>query len=330
MLDTSKHSWTPGKIRGLDCMASDSGVITCLAIDHSENYIELLDRDWKSVQQQRVTSSKLSLIGALADSASAVLLDPIWSAAQAVTDGAIPAHTGLVLAVDELVYRPGAGFVYHNAIRSGWSVEKAKRMGADAIKMALWWRHDAPDAESTVDLARSLVAEAQRYDVPLMVEPLWYPFDGEDLSEVRVQEARTASVIEAAAVFCDLGIDVLKTEYPTTDPAMPAANTALEEIAGAADGIPWVLLSGGGNFDTFRSEVELACEAGAAGFVAGRAVWGDAVGGSTQTQEVRIDGANARLREIAALVEAKARPWRDAAGIDAVMPAFGSNWRFVY
>lgn len=47
---------------------------------------------------------------------------------------------------------------------------------------------------------------------------------------------------------------------------------ACRAITNAAD-VPWVLLSAGVDFDTFAPQVRIACEQGASGFLAGRAIW---------------------------------------------------------
>ena len=41
--------------------------------------------------------------------------------------------------------------------------------------------------------------------------------------------------------------------------------------------MPWVMLSGGGSFDDYAAQLEVAIEAGCAGFMVGRALWGDAL-----------------------------------------------------
>ena len=46
----------------------------------------------------------------------------------------------------------------------------------------------------------------------------------------------------------------------------------------AAVDVPWVLLSSSATFEQFRGQVRIAAAAGACGFMAGRAIWGDAVG----------------------------------------------------
>jgi tagatose-1,6-bisphosphate aldolase len=39
--------------------------------------------------------------------------------------------------------------------------------------------------------------------------------------------------------------------------------------------MPWALLSGGGDFDLFLEQVRVSAEAGCAGFMVGRALWGE-------------------------------------------------------
>ena len=63
----------------------------------------------------------------------------------------------------------------------------------------------------------------------------------------------------------------------------PAAFT-LPEVRGVcrqlndAAGMPWVILSAGVDIEEFLVQVDLAVEAGASGFLCGRASWKDAIG----------------------------------------------------
>ena len=41
--------------------------------------------------------------------------------------------------------------------------------------------------------------------------------------------------------------------------------------------MPWVMLSGGGSFEDYARQLEVAIEAGCAGFMVGRALWGEAM-----------------------------------------------------
>jgi tagatose 1,6-diphosphate aldolase len=40
--------------------------------------------------------------------------------------------------------------------------------------------------------------------------------------------------------------------------------------------MPWVILSAGADYPTLKTQVEIACKAGASGYVAGRSIWRDA------------------------------------------------------
>ena len=42
--------------------------------------------------------------------------------------------------------------------------------------------------------------------------------------------------------------------------------------------MPWAVLSGGGTFEFFEAQLTVARRAGCAGFMVGRALWGDVIG----------------------------------------------------
>ena len=82
-------------------------------------------------------------------------------------------------------------------------------------------------------------------------------------------------VIESARTFSQMGIDVLKTPFPLDvahEPDEAVWRAALAELNEACR-VPWALLSAGVDYPTFRRQAELACEAGASGVIAGRAIW---------------------------------------------------------
>ena len=78
-----------------------------------------------------------------------------------------------------------------------------------------------------------------------------------------------------------------------------------------ASRLPWVLLSAGANFETFKKQVEIACKAGASGFLAGRALWQE--GSKIRSREERMNffetTAAPRVRELAELVSQYGKPW---------------------
>jgi len=78
-----------------------------------------------------------------------------------------------------------------------------------------------------------------------------------------------------------------------------------------ASRLPWVLLSAGVGFDSFRKQVEIACKAGASGFLAGRALWQE--GAQIRSRQNRADffqnTAAPRLKELAEVADRYGKPW---------------------
>lgn len=313
----------PGKVRGLTRVTDEDGHFVVLAIDHPENYLAMLNPAWQEVPAADVSRSKLGLVARFAPHASAFLLDPMWSAAQSVHAGVLPRTVGLIASVERLSYTPDGRFAATSELRPGWSVEKAKRMGADAVKMVFWWRPDAPNAAEILRVNDELVAECARHDIALIVEPLWYPGpDGGDGD-------RTEILLRAAEVFTRAGIDVLKSEFPvdlSSAAGRERAPDALAELDAATGGTPWVLLSGSVPYDVFAEQVELASRAGASGFMAGRAIWGDAVRAHQAGDTETVEEAVGRLRELGGIVRRFGRPWREVPAVEEVAAAVAPDW----
>ena len=87
-----------GKIRGMQQCSSRSGTFNCLALDHRQNLrCSLNPQSPGSVPDSALTDFKLEVTAALAGESTAELLDPEYSAAQAVAAGIIPINAGLVI-----------------------------------------------------------------------------------------------------------------------------------------------------------------------------------------------------------------------------------------
>jgi len=86
-----------GKLRGLQQLANAKGILTVCAIDHRESLRRgLNEKNPEAVSYRQMVDFKLDLVGVVAPFASAVLLDPIYGAGQAIALGILPGHTGLV------------------------------------------------------------------------------------------------------------------------------------------------------------------------------------------------------------------------------------------
>ena len=305
-----KNSISIGKLRGLQQISTNRGTFTALALDHRQNLRRALNpSNPSSVSDDQLSSFKLDVTSALASEATAVLLDPEVSAAQAVAGHSIPNHIGLVVAVESTGYT-GEATARHAQILPGWSVEKAKRMGASAIKLLVYYHPDSPTAAEIESFTRQVAEDCIRYDLALMLEPLSYSLDE---SQKLSSEEKRYVVVETARRLTPLHIDILKAEFPLdvneTDESKWMA--ACKDIS-AASTVPWILLSAAVDYEIFLQQVTVACNAGASGIAVGRAVWKEAV---TMSGEERLNflqtTARRRIARLTSLCHALARPYTD-------------------
>jgi tagatose 1,6-diphosphate aldolase len=318
-------SFAPGARRGLDACASPRGTFAVLALDHRQNLRrELRPEDPAAVTYDDMVAFKRSVVRALAPVATGTLLDPEIGAAQCIADGSLPARTGLLVAIEATGY-DGPSTARISRILEGWSVEKAKRMGASAAKLLVYYHPDAANAADQERLVADVAADCRAADIALFVEPISFALiEGEQL----VAEARRRVVVETARRLTAIGGDVLKTEFPydatVTDPSRwREACHELDE----ASALPWVLLSGGVDETTFEAQVSTACEAGASGVLVGRSVWSDAATMDPAARDSFLaETGRKRLRRLVELVDAVGRPWHERPSRVASAAVPGDGW----
>jgi tagatose-1,6-bisphosphate aldolase len=303
---------TIGKLRGLQQISSSRGTFTALALDHRQN---LRKANPAFVNDEELSRFKLDVTSTLAPEATAVLLDPEISAAQAVAQRAIPNQVGLVVALES------TGYIGHSASRHaqiipGWTVEKAKRMGTSAIKLLVYYHPDSSTAKETEDFTSKVSEDCRRHDLALMLEPLSYSLDE---NQKLTSEEKRYVVVETAKRLSPLNIDILKAEFPldVSDRDESKWMKACEEIS-AASVTPWILLSAAVEYEVFVRQVAEACKAGASGIAVGRAVWQEAV---LMNPDERIKFLSTvgreRLSRLRSLCHALARPYTDFYSADA-------------
>lgn len=304
-------SITIGKLRGLQQISSKRGTITALALDHRQN---LRKANPAFVDDSELSRFKLDVTRALAHRATAVLLDPEISAAQAIASRAIP-NVGLVVAVESTGYT-GEPTARKTQIIPGWSVEKAKRMGASAVKLLVYYHPDSPTAKETEDFTANIAQECIKHDLVLMLEPLSYSL--EENKKLTSDEKRYI-VVETAKRLTLLNVDILKVEFPLdiNDTDESKWMDACKEISSASS-VPWILLSAAVDYETYLRQVTVACNAGASGIAVGRAVWQETVtmNGDERMKFLRTT-AKYRLSRLTSLCHALAKPFYDFYRADA-------------
>lgn len=322
-----------GTLRRMQRMSDRDGFIRVAAIDHPENYLALFDADLSKVSFDEVVESKLELVRGMADHSTAVLLDPVWSHGQAVLTGAVPGDVGIISGLEHLAYSP-SGFGTETVVREDWTVPVLARLGIDGAKLVVFYRQEKAEVTATQHaLVRDIVAQCREAEVPLVVEPLWYPLEGESLDDPAVRRLRADAIVDSARVFAELGSDILKVEFPGrvgTAEDEAAATEACARLDAGLD-VPWVLLSASATFEQFAAQLRIAASAGACGFMAGRAIWGDAVGRfDAETRAAGVRTACDRLDQLADVMREHGRGWTAPVTVGEATQQLPATWHETY
>jgi tagatose 1,6-diphosphate aldolase len=309
---------SPGKLRGLQRISNPDGTLTMLALDQNSSVIEMAARALKAKGEDRdptydeIVDAKLDLMRQMAPAASGVLIDAYYGAWSAIASEAIPPRTGLLVRYERSgspKNRAGAPLA---AVEPGWSVEKIKRMGADAVKLLAQFEPTEPDsAEHQFQLVEDVYAECTKHDILLLLETVSFPFGGETKSDASYLDRKPATVIEAArqlSRFCD----IYKSEFPGT--LGRESDSQLEDNLHALDAAserPWVLLSAGVDYADYVRQVEMALAVGASGILGGRAFWKEYFlqESPERRTEFAATTARQRLADVDALVRERGTPW---------------------
>jgi len=316
---------TIGKIRGLQQIASPDGIFTICAMDHRGSLQSMIDEDKPGdVGYQEMVERKLELCSTLAEHASAILLDPIYGAAQCISRNVLPSSTGLLVSMEATGYSGGKEDRLTELL-AGWSVEKIKRMGASAVKILVYYRPDLKEpAIKQLDTVSTVASDCIQHDIPFLVEPKSYPVGDENGNPQEFAARKEHIVIETAADMTALPVDVLKAEFPAdlNYRSYSRDRSELVELCRQLDSssrVPWVILSAGVDFEVFCQEVEIACEAGASGFLGGRAIWQEAMDIEDERERVKYLSTVAvdRLKKLNEIAGKYAVPWYKKYGVSA-------------
>jgi tagatose 1,6-diphosphate aldolase len=283
---------TPGKLAGMKAVADARGVIAAAAMDQRGSLKKSLAKErGGDVTDKDMEDFKIQVTEVLTQHASAILLDPEWG---------IPASkrrakdAGLLMAYEKTGYdatTPGR----LPDLLDLWSVRRLKAVGADCIKILLYY---APaDPASINDHKHAWVErigdECRACDIPFFLEVIAYE---EGIDEKGLEFAKKKPDLVAAYMreFSkdQYGVDVLKVEVPvnmkfvegmrcfagTSAYTKQQAMDAFRKTADVAKR-PFIYLSAGVSNAEFSETLELAADAGTrfSGVLCGRATWKDGI-----------------------------------------------------
>jgi tagatose 1,6-diphosphate aldolase len=333
---------TPGKFRGLQRIANPNGTLTMVALDQNSSMISMIKDSLKKKNENReptyeeLVEAKVLLARSLAPAASGLLMDAYYGAWSMMASGALPRNTGLLVRVEKSGGEKNAAGAPMGAYEPGWSVEKIKRMGADAVKLLAQFEPTEPvSAEHQLQFIQHVYAECQKHDILLLLETVAFPFNGEKKDSPSFVARKAETVIESAR-YLSRYCDVYKAEFPGH--LGKESDAQLVENVKKLDSVcerPWVLLSAGVDFPDYKKQVEMAMKCGASGVLGGRAFWKEYfTHDSADARKKFADGECVeRIKQIDNLVKAQAKPWYARYGLKA--EDFGSfraaeNWHARY
>ncbi len=282
---------TPGKLAGMKAVSNERGVIAAAAMDQRGSLSKMLAKEGgKPTTDAMMEEFKTLVAEVLTQHASAILLDPEWG---------IPASkrrakgSGLLMAYEKTGYDSATPGRLPDLL-DVWSVRRLKEIGADCLKILLYYTPFDPKPVN--DLKQAWVErigdECRANDIPFFLEFVGYE-EGADEKSLEYAKKKPSIVTGAMAEFTKdrYGVDVMKVEIPVNMKYVegskasgggPAAYTRKEAAqwfleAAKVSTKPFIYLSAGVSNAEFTEGLALAAESGVnySGVLCGRATWKD-------------------------------------------------------
>lgn len=294
MATAAKVRMSKGKFAGISACADERGVIAAAAMDQRGSLrkaIAAARGEGGKADAKDLSEFKALVAEILTKYATAILMDPEYGL-EAIKRRA--PGSGVLLAYEKTGYDANVKGRLPDLLDE-WSVRRLVEVGADAIKILLYYNPADEERINTIKHAfiERVGAECAALDVPFFLEPVCYD-DEHDEKSFEFAKLKPDYVTRYMAEFSKprYGVDVLKVEVPVNMKFVEgtrafggqAAYTRQDAMrlfreAAAAAGKPFIYLSAGVSDEVFRETLELAAEAGTdfSGVLCGRATWQDGI-----------------------------------------------------
>jgi tagatose-1,6-bisphosphate aldolase len=242
-------------LKNLELFKKD-GLFSVLAFDHRGSFVKTMqEHTTKKIESVDVIALKKKIIAALAPKVSGMLIDE---------DYGLPAYKELGISVPFLLPVEKTGYTDQKGERITVlerNASQLKALGAKGVKLLLYVHHLAPSWAQQMETAKKVIEDAHSQGLPVFLEFVLYSLDNVAATTVvaTVEKAIGAGVLP----------DVWKLPYP-------GSVTESREVSRLVGRTPWVLLTGGGTYETFRMKYKESLLWGVSGFVAGRSLWQEA------------------------------------------------------
>lgn len=298
------------KLAHLKNLSNENDIIGALAIDQRGSLKKMLASGAHAVSGNEALIEFKQLISSqLTPYATSILLDPEFGVPATKLRAA---ECGLIVAYEKTGYDATTEGRLPDLLPN-WSVKRMKELGADAVKVLIYY--DVDDKPEINDIKQAWVervgSECVAEDIPYFLEILTYDRKRASVVDVDYAKVKPHKVNEAMKLFSDprYNVDVLKVEVPVNmnfvegftkggvEPvySLAEAKTFFKEQSDATH-LPFIFLSAGVSTELFQKTLKVAHEAGSQfnGVLCGRATWKDAV---TVFADQGTDAAKAWLDE---------------------------------
>lgn len=268
--------------KDINKLVDDKGIFAAIAVDQRGALKRLLGEQGMA---DNIALFKKLVSETLTPSGSSILLDPEYGKDGIQTKAK---DAGLILAYEQTGYDKSVVGRLPRLVE-GLSVKQLKEMGADGIKLLIYYDVDEPDDINNVkkDLVQQVGQETVEENISFLLEILTYDDQIGDEKGQSYAKVRPHKVIEAMKAFSDekYNVDVLKVETPVNMNYVEGFAEdyvfSKEEAASyfkeqdSATSIPYIYLSGGLTSQQFKDTLVFAHESGAHfnGVLCGRATW---------------------------------------------------------
>lgn len=286
----------------LDVLARPSGGLAMVAMDQRESLRGMIARHRTGpVDNAELIRFKLAVAREVGRFASGFLIDRELGFDTLTAERLLPPDCGLILAADSLSYQDD-GRVSDTVVDPVIDPAGVRDRGAVALKLLVVWRNDG-QADRRIAMAADFVRYCAAAGLMSVLEGVIRPGPGEDPDRMQVDAARELGGLRPA---------LYKSQMPRGFAGDPVEIGRVCARITEAMPVPWVVLSQGVSIADFPHAVEVACRAGASGFLAGRAIWSDTVAAEDPVPLLRERSVD-RLLSLSELVDKYARPWPEAA-----------------
>jgi tagatose 1,6-diphosphate aldolase len=306
---------TPGRYRGLKTTSlSQADVFGIIAFDQRESYRSMLPENTSFAELVQI---KVDIISVLSKQASAILTDSTYGMMPAMQ---MNGKSGLIMSLEKSGYS-GDSTYRKPEFFDTWTPEKIRKMGANAVKLLVYYNPQAEQLADELDeIVKQVVSDCHSWGLPVFLEPMSYSIDKDIKKEsAAFAEMRADIIVETARRLSQTGADILKMEFPLDLKFNQDHNEWRKQCSRLSEAsiVPWVLLSAGVDFEEFEPQVHIACESGASGFLAGRAIWKEAATMTPAERKSFMEGvATDRIRKLIDIAQEKSRPWTDFYSVD--------------